>query len=61
MTKIKDLHKKWMNSPAYRIEYDALEEEFVLASSLIEARSNFNRLLGKSPTIFTTHSTKRGG
>ena len=29
MTRIKDLHKKWMKDPEYRKEYDALEEEFV--------------------------------
>jgi transcriptional regulator with XRE-family HTH domain len=39
MTKIGDLHKKWMKDPEYRREYDALEEEFALASALIEARS----------------------
>jgi transcriptional regulator with XRE-family HTH domain len=39
MTKISDLHKKWMKDPCYRKEYDALEEEFALASALIEARS----------------------
>jgi transcriptional regulator with XRE-family HTH domain len=39
MTKISDLHKKWMKDPLYRKEYDALEEEFALASALIEARS----------------------
>jgi transcriptional regulator with XRE-family HTH domain len=39
MTKISDLHKKWLKDPAYKKEYDALEEEFALASALIEARS----------------------
>jgi transcriptional regulator with XRE-family HTH domain len=39
MTRISDLHKKWLKDPAYRKEYDALEEEFALASALIEARS----------------------
>lgn len=39
MTKIKDLHKKWLCDDAYRREYDALEEEFALASVMIEARS----------------------
>ena len=27
MTKIKDLHKKWMKDPEYRREYEGLEEE----------------------------------
>ena len=39
MTKIKDLHKKWLRDAEYRREYDALEEEFALASALIAARS----------------------
>jgi transcriptional regulator with XRE-family HTH domain len=38
MTKIKDLHKKWMDDPEYRREYEALEEEFTLASAMIKAR-----------------------
>ena len=39
MTKIKDLHTKWLEDPAYRADYDAMEEEFALASALIEARA----------------------
>lgn len=39
MTNIKDLHKKWLRDKDYRQEYDALEEEFALASALIAARS----------------------
>ena len=39
MTGIKDLHKKWFRDDDYRREYDALEEEFALASALISARS----------------------
>ncbi len=33
-----DLHKEMMKNPAYRIEYDALEEEFALMSAVISAR-----------------------
>lgn len=39
MTKIKDLHKKWLRDDGYRREYDALEDEFALASALVKARS----------------------
>lgn len=39
MTKIADLHKKWLKDPNYRREYEGLEEEFALASAIIEARS----------------------
>ena len=38
MTKIGDLHKKWMKDPAYRKEYDALEEEFALILAVAKAR-----------------------
>jgi ribosome-binding protein aMBF1 (putative translation factor) len=34
-----DLRKKWMKNPKYRREYEALEEEFSLAATLIEARA----------------------
>lgn len=37
--RIDDLHKEWMKDANYRREYDALEEEFSLIASLIEART----------------------
>jgi transcriptional regulator with XRE-family HTH domain len=37
--KISDLHKKWMKDPDYRKEFDALEEEFAVASAMIAART----------------------
>jgi len=39
MARISDLHKKWMKEPKYRKAYDALEEEFILASAVIDARN----------------------
>jgi transcriptional regulator with XRE-family HTH domain len=39
MKKISALHTEWMKDAAYRKEYDALEEEFALASAMIAARS----------------------
>ena len=38
MTKFADLHKRWMKDPAYRKEYDALEEEFALILEVAKAR-----------------------
>ena len=38
MTKINDLHAQWMHDPEYRAAYDALDDEFMLAATLIEAR-----------------------
>ena len=39
MTRISDLHKRWPSDPKYRKEYEGLEEEFAIASAIIEARS----------------------
>jgi transcriptional regulator with XRE-family HTH domain len=39
MKKISTLHNEWMKDATYRKEYDALEEEFALASAMIAARS----------------------
>jgi transcriptional regulator with XRE-family HTH domain len=39
MARISDMHKKWLKEPKYRKAYEALEEEFVLASAVIEARN----------------------
>ena len=39
MTRVSDLHKKWLKEPRYRKAYEALEEEFVLASAVIDARN----------------------
>lgn len=39
MSKIRDLHKKWMKDPEYRKEYDALEEEFALMAAVAKARA----------------------
>ncbi len=38
MIKFDTLHKKWMKDPAYRKEYEALEEEFALAAAVAKAR-----------------------
>jgi len=39
MARISELHKKWIKEPKYKNAYQALEEEFVLASAVIDARS----------------------
>jgi transcriptional regulator with XRE-family HTH domain len=39
MTKLRDLQKKWMKDPAFRKEYDALEEEFALMAEVAKART----------------------
>jgi len=39
MTKMADLKRKWMQDPAFKAEYDALEDEFALIRALIDARA----------------------
>jgi transcriptional regulator with XRE-family HTH domain len=39
MSRIVDKHKRWMKQPKYRKAYDALEEEFALASAVIDIRN----------------------
>ncbi len=39
MARIRELHEKWLKEPKYRKAYEALEEEFALASALIEVRN----------------------
>jgi transcriptional regulator with XRE-family HTH domain len=36
---VDELHKNWLKDPEYRREYEALEGEFSLAASLIDART----------------------
>lgn len=39
MSRLRDLHEKWLEDPEYRAEYERLGPEFELARALIEARS----------------------
>ena len=39
MARISDMHKKWMKEPKYRKAYETLEEEFVLASAVMDVRN----------------------
>jgi ribosome-binding protein aMBF1 (putative translation factor) len=38
MTKVNDLHRKWMKNKEYRKAYDKLAPEFALARAVIHAR-----------------------
>lgn len=38
MTKMRDLHAEWVRDPEYREQFDALEDEFALVQSMIDAR-----------------------
>ena len=39
MTKVSDLHKRWLKRSNYRKAYAALAEEFELAGAVIDARN----------------------
>jgi len=39
MTKVNDLHRKWMKDPKYRKEHATLAAEFALARAVIDARA----------------------
>ena len=39
MTKVSDLRRRWIRDDSYKAAYDALDEEFQLARSLIQART----------------------
>ncbi len=39
MARISEMHKKWLKEPKYKKAYDALEEEFVLASAVMDVRT----------------------
>lgn len=39
MTKVDDLHRKWMKNKRYRQAHEELAAEFVLARAVIEART----------------------
>jgi hypothetical protein len=36
---VDELAREWLQDPEFRAEYDALEDEFALATALIEART----------------------
>jgi ribosome-binding protein aMBF1 (putative translation factor) len=40
MTKVRDLHRKWMKDPEYRAAHEALAPEFELTRALIQARAH---------------------
>lgn len=39
MARITDLHKQWIKEPRYKKACDELEEEFVLASAVMDVRN----------------------
>ena len=59
MTKLNDLQAKWMKEPACKQAYDALEEEFALASALLVEEGgggNAMALAGRTPQKGTSHA-----
>jgi hypothetical protein len=54
MIELDELHKKWMGDAGYRREYEALEEEFALASAMIRARTRAGLARRISPKEMAT-------
>ena len=40
MTKVSELHEKWMKDPKYREAYEASQPQYELISALLDARSH---------------------
>jgi hypothetical protein len=51
--RVSDLHKAAMQNPAYRKEWDALEEQFSLARAMINARAEVDLTRNSSPSACT--------
>jgi ribosome-binding protein aMBF1 (putative translation factor) len=55
---LRKVAKRWMKEPGFKAGYDALEEEFSLASLLIEARTRANLTQGElAERMGTSQST----
>ncbi len=63
--KLTTLHKKLMKDPAYRKEYDALEEEFALMAEVSKARQrsglNYPQLVRRMKTTRRTMTRLENG
>lgn len=57
MTKVRDLHARWMKSPAYAKQYEALTDEYRLASEIIAARTQANMTQEQLATKMRTKQT----
>jgi hypothetical protein len=51
MARIADMHKKWMKKSKYRKAYEALEEEFALASPARLTRSRLRAASNPFPIV----------
>ncbi|MFZ0706570.1 MAG: helix-turn-helix transcriptional regulator [Candidatus Korobacteraceae bacterium] len=38
MTRVSEMHNRWVKDPKYRTKYEALRDEFALANAVIESR-----------------------
>ena len=67
MPRVSEMHKKWMKQPKYRQAYEALEEEFALASAVLDARkragltqSGLARKMGTTQPVVARLESGRG-
>ena len=59
MSRLRDLHEKWLDEPEYREEYERLGPEFELAHASIEARAGVGLTQAKLATRTGTTTRKR--
>ncbi len=56
MTKVARLHANWLNDPAYKAAFDALEAEFAEAAAVLTGRAPAN----SDPIKFVIYRTPNG-
>jgi hypothetical protein len=61
MARILDMHKKWMEEPAYRTAYGALEAEFALSDALIDVQKRFPKGRDRRDLPLSTTIDYNGG
>jgi transcriptional regulator with XRE-family HTH domain len=57
MTRVNDLHKKWLDDPEYAAAYGELETEYAIARQMIEARARAGLTQGELASRMDTSRT----
>ncbi len=57
---VEEAFRKWESNPAFKVAYDALEDEFALAAALIKARGAAEMTQEQvAKAMGTTHTSRR--
>jgi ribosome-binding protein aMBF1 (putative translation factor) len=57
LTRVRDLHKKWMKNEAYGRAYDTLSDEFALVGAMMDARARAGLTQAQVATRMKTTQT----